>query len=160
MPRNRSNWTIMLAMLVILPVLAAVWAGCRNGVPPSLQVVSPQARDLLGAIITVRVQVDDSDLSTVEYAVDTGPFQSLNRTSSPGIFEAALDTSALSRGEHAITVRATNADDNTGSLSIDIEVDNPPRLPAATTSRPPTSRSMGFTPTRPRAGSPTAARSG
>ncbi len=93
--------------------------------PVDVKIVNPSDGDTVKGTIKIQAQASaDAGLSSVEYSIDSGPFNSMTYNSDNGLWEADWDTTSVADGEHTITVKATDNNGQTDSHSISVTVAN------------------------------------
>ena len=97
-------------------------------ISPTVLITSPTSGSYVGNITEVEGTSEDlhSGIEKVEVKIDDGSWQLSTGTTS---WFCSLDTTSVVAGSHTITARATDNNNNTGTTSINVIVDNvPPTL--------------------------------
>lgn len=91
-------------------------------VPPSVAIASPAGGATVSSTITVAATAsDDTGVTRVEFLVDGA----LRGTDATAPYSAAIDTTALANGSHALSARAFDAANNVGtSATVTVTVQN------------------------------------
>jgi len=115
----------------LLDVEAAVSGSTDSA--PSVSWVDPSDGETVSGTITVRIDASDSedtdDSLDVTYSVDGGSSRSTSYNSTSGYYEASLDTTQFSDGDHTFEANATDSAGNTSSSSITVTTDNTESAP-------------------------------
>jgi len=93
--------------------------------PPSVSITSPQNGDVVGKIITIKANAtDDKGITKVEFYIDNA----LKATDNSQPYEWNWDTTKSSSGTHVLKARAYDTINQTAEHSIQVTVDQPPKI--------------------------------
>jgi Bacterial Ig domain len=105
----------------------------RTGSPPDVTITQPtDGSDIWGTVTIRATATDDGTVSKVEFFV--GATSIGTDTSSP--FEVSWSSSGVLDGEHTISATATDNNDETGTDSVTVTVDNVDNSPEVTITEP------------------------
>ncbi|MEM4977003.1 MAG: Ig-like domain-containing protein, partial [Desulfurococcaceae archaeon] len=98
--------------------------------PPTCTITSPTTGSTVSGTITVQVSASDVSpgyVTSVTLYIDGGSPRSMTYNSATGKWEASVDTTALSEGQHVLRAKAVDNEGNIGwSNIVEIFVDNYP----------------------------------
>ncbi|MCD6467226.1 MAG: hypothetical protein J7L10_04830, partial [Methanomicrobia archaeon] len=96
-----------------------------DNTPPSVVIVNPPDAATVRGTTIIQIQASDTNgIASVLYNIDGGAWQNTTYNAVTGYYEASLDTTTLSEGNHTINAQATDNAANIATDSISDEVDN------------------------------------
>lgn len=104
--------------------------------PPTVTIGSPASGIVLRGTLDLQARAtSDLGVPSVQYAIDSQPFQSMSRSVSPDSFSATISPIGLSDGSHTIKVRAVDSAGQSAEAVLALVIDNqPPIISAASAS--------------------------
>lgn len=92
---------------------------------PTVTILSPEAGASLKGTLTIQVRtLDDSGISSVQYALDSRPLQPMPAGSGENLYEVTINTAQAGNGPHTIKVLAVDDGEQSAQAEMQTVFDN------------------------------------